>query len=164
MLSKLNYPTLRSLQRLRLSYPMVSGHLCWVRNKPIPRSSCVDECSSSPVPDDDSTYYVKILIDLTISLIVGKYMCASSLNCVRFFATPWTVACQALLSMELSRQEYGNGLAVPALGDLPDPRIEPMSPASPALAGRFFTTDPPGNTRAQYFRHSPTLNTQSTWV
>ena len=141
---------------------MVSGHLCWVRNKPIPRNSCVDKCSSSPVPDDHFTYCLKILIDLTISLIVGKYMCASSLNCVRLYATPWTVACQALLSMESSRQEYGNGLAVPALGDLPDSRIESMSPASPALAGGFFTTDPPGNTCAEYFRHSPTLNTQST--
>ena len=70
-------------------------------------------------------------------------MCAGSLSCVRLCENPWTVACQALLSMEFSRQEYGNGLAVPALGDLPDSRIEPMSLASPALAGGFFTTEPP---------------------
>ena len=42
------------------------------------------------------------------------------------------------------RQEYWNGLPYPFPGDLPNPRIEPMSPASPALAGRFFTTELPG--------------------
>ena len=49
-------------------------------------------------------------------------------------------ACQAPLSMELSRQEYCNGLPSPPPGDLPDPGIEPTSPVSPALAGGFFTT------------------------
>ena len=44
-----------------------------------------------------------------------------------------------------SRQEYWSGLPFPPQGDLPDPRIEPMSPESPALAGRVFTTAPPGN-------------------
>ena len=55
--------------------------------------------------------------------------------------TPWTVACQAPLSMEFPRQEYWRGLPIPSLWDLPEPRIEP---ASPALAGRFFTTETPG--------------------
>ena len=58
--------------------------------------------------------------------------------------TPWTVAHQAPLSMGFSRQEYWRGLPLPSPGDLPDPRIEPPSPVSPALAGRFFTTEPPG--------------------
>ena len=62
------------------------------------------------------------------------------------FAAPWTVVCQALLSMGLLRQEYWSGLPFPSLGDLPDPGMEP---ASPALAGRFFTTEPPGNPQAQ---------------
>ena len=44
-------------------------------------------------------------------------------------ATPWTVACQALLSMGFSRQEYWSGLPFPSPGDLPDPGIEPGSPA-----------------------------------
>ena len=44
-------------------------------------------------------------------------------------ATPWTVACQALLSMGFSRQEYWNGLPFPSPGTLPDPGIEPGSPA-----------------------------------
>ena len=55
-----------------------------------------------------------------------------------------TVARQAPLSMGLSRQEYWSGLPFPPLGDLPDPGIKPMSLVSPALAGRFFTTKPPG--------------------
>ena len=44
-------------------------------------------------------------------------------------ATPWTVACQAPLSMGFSRQEYWSGLSCPSPGDLPDPGIEPASPA-----------------------------------
>ena len=52
---------------------------------------------------------------------------------------PWTVAHLAPLSMEFSRQEYWSGLPFPALGDLPDPGIEPISPVSPAWAGGLFT-------------------------
>ena len=61
---------------------------------------------------------------------------------VQLFATPWTIACQAPLSVGFSKQVYLSGLAFPPPGDLPDPRIKPKSPA---LAGRFFTTEPPGN-------------------
>ena len=53
----------------------------------------------------------------------------------------WTVACQATLSIEFSRQEYWSGLPFLTLGDLPKPGTEPMPPT---LAGRFFTTGPPG--------------------
>ena len=52
-----------------------------------------------------------------------------SLSGVRLFATPWTVAYQALPSMGFSRQEYWTGLPFPSPGDLPDPGIEPGSPA-----------------------------------
>ena len=55
------------------------------------------------------------------------------------FATPWTAVHQASLFMEFSRQEYWSGLPFASPGDLPDPRIEP---ASSALAGGFFTTEP----------------------
>ena len=58
------------------------------------------------------------------------------------FATPWTVACQAPLSTGLPRQEYWSGLPIAAPGDLSDPGIEPTSPA---LAGRYFATEPPEN-------------------
>ena len=63
---------------------------------------------------------------------------------VRFFATPWTLAHQAPLSMEFSRQQYWSGLPFPTPGDLPNPGIKPVSPASLALAGRFFIAEPPG--------------------
>ena len=52
-----------------------------------------------------------------------------SLGHVRLCTTPWTVALQAPLSMEFSRQEYWSGLPFPSPGHLPDPRIEPASSA-----------------------------------
>ena len=58
---------------------------------------------------------------------------------------PWTVAYQAPLFMEFSRQEYWIGLPFPTPGDLPDAVIEMMSLATPELTGKFFTTVPPGN-------------------
>ena len=66
------------------------------------------------------------------------------LSPVQLFVTPWTAAHQALVSMEFSKQEYWSGLPFPPPGDLPNPGIEPVSLASAALAGRFFTTEPPG--------------------
>ena len=51
-----------------------------------------------------------------------------SLSCVQLFATPWTVACQALLSMRFPRQEYWSGLPLPPAGYLPNPGIKPRSP------------------------------------
>ena len=68
-------------------------------------------------------------------------MHAQSLSPVRLFVTPWTLACQALLSVEFSRQEYWSGLPFPTPGDLLNTGIEPVSPA---LAGGFFATEPPG--------------------
>ena len=60
---------------------------------------------------------------------------------VWLFATLWTVACQALLSMGFSRQEYTlRGLAFSSPGDLPDAGIEPLTLVSPELADRFFIT------------------------
>ena len=53
----------------------------------------------------------------------------SHFSCVRFFVIPWTVALQAPPSMEFSRQEYWNGYPIPSPGHLPDPGIEPESPA-----------------------------------
>ena len=57
------------------------------------------------------------------------------------FATPWTVAYQALPSMGFSRQEYWSRLPFPSPGDLPNPEIDPRSPA---LADGFFTLAPHG--------------------
>ena len=59
--------------------------------------------------------------------------CLVAQSCL--FATSWTVAHQAPLSMGLSRQEYWSGLPFPSPGHLPDPEIKP---ASPVLAGKLF--------------------------
>ena len=64
----------------------------------------------------------------------------SHLSHVQLFVTLWIVAHQAPLSMGFSRQEYWSGLLCPPPGDLPNLGVKPVSPASPALAGRFFTT------------------------
>ena len=64
-----------------------------------------------------------------------------SFSRVRLFATPWTVACQAPLSLGFSRQEYWSGLPFPSPGDLPDPGIEP---GSLALEADALTSEPPG--------------------
>ena len=63
---------------------------------------------------------------------------------VWLFETPWTVARQVPLSLRSPRQEYRSGLPFPSTGDLLDPSIQLISPASPASAGEFFTTEPPG--------------------
>ena len=70
------------------------------------------------------------------------FVVVSLLSYVQFFATPWTVARQPPLSMGFPRQEYRSGLSFPSPGDLPDPGMEPTSPA---LAGGLFTTDHQGS-------------------
>ena len=69
---------------------------------------------------------------------------------------PMEVVCQAPLSVEFSRQEYWSGLLSPTPGNLPDPRIKPLSPS---LAGGFFTTEPPGKplTWSSLFCYSSTI-------
>ena len=63
-----------------------------------------------------------------------------SLSRVRLFTTPWTVAYQAPPSMGFSRQEYWSGLPFPSPGDLPNPGIEPRSPA---LQAEALISEPP---------------------
>ena len=75
------------------------------------------------------------------NLIKTKWSEVKLLSHVRLCATPWTVAHQAPPSMGFSRQEYWGGLPFPSPGDLPDPGIEPRSPALQADA---LTSEPPG--------------------
>ena len=70
-----------------------------------------------------------------------------SLSRVQLFATPWTVAYQAPPSMGFSRQEYWSELPFPSPGDLPNPGIEPRSPAFQADA---LTSEPPGKPLLTY--------------
>ena len=67
--------------------------------------------------------------------------CAKLLSCAQLFMTLWTVARQAPLSMGYFRYEYWSGLPCPPPGGLPEPGMEPVSLASPALAGRFSTSE-----------------------
>ena len=68
----------------------------------------------------------------------------TSLSRVRLFATPWAAAYQAPPSMGFSRQEYWSGLSFPSPGDLPDPGMEPRSPA---LQAEDLPTEPCNNNR-----------------
>ena len=72
---------------------------------------------------------------------LNHYLSGQRLTLPVYSGTPWTVASQAPLSMEFSRQEYWSGLPFPSPGDLPNPEIKP---ASATLARIFFTTEPPG--------------------
>ena len=71
-----------------------------------------------------------------------------ALSYVRLFLTPWTVAGQAPRSLGFPRQEYWGGVAISSPRDLPNPGTEP---ASPALAGEFFTTEPPGELKLKCY-------------
>ena len=68
-------------------------------------------------------------------------MCARLLSRVQLFVTPMLVAYKALLFIGFPRQENLSGSPFPSPGDLPNPGIKPISPA---LAGKFFTTEPQG--------------------
>ena len=96
--------------------------------------------------------YVFISLGYILSIQLSGYMVSKrvkSLSCVQLFATPWTVAHQAPPSMEFSRQEYWSGLPFPSPGDLPDPGIEPKSPALQADA---LPSEPLGNPRERIWK------------
>ena len=83
----------------------------------------------------------------TSALYYTVLCCVQLLSHIPLFATPKECAtCQAPLVMGFSRQEYQSALPFASPGNLPNPGVgvEPMSSVSPALAGRFFTTVPPG--------------------
>ena len=72
-------------------------------------------------------YFFFLINEIQLCLLTKKVK-VKSLSRVQLFATPWTVARQALLSMGFSRQENWSGLPYPSPGDLPNPGIEPRSP------------------------------------
>ena len=96
-------------------------------------------------------------------------LCAQLLSRVQLFATSWTIAHQVPLSMGFSREEDWSELPFPPPGYLPNSGNDPVSLASPALAGGFFTTEPPGkpnlvlshptyqNSQQLHTTHMPTL-------
>ena len=87
-------------------------------------------------------YFLVLLIALASESEV-----AQTCPTVRLFETPWTVAYQAPPSMGFCRQECWSGLPFPSLGDLPDPGIEP---GSPALQADALPSEPPGKPDRHY--------------
>ena len=81
------------------------------------------------------SHFMYVLICKYVCICIYAYVCiyvcggGLLIKLCPTLAIPWTVACQAPLSMEFSRQEYWNGLAFPSLGDLPNTGIKPVSPA-----------------------------------
>ena len=110
----------------------------------------------SPLPPLPSDPHSPLLSSISLSVLrvfehlPGCPFCSvptekrkvKSLSRVQVFVTPWTIAHQALLSMGFSRQEYWSGLPFPSPGDLPNPGIEP---GSPALQADPLPSKPPGN-------------------
>ena len=89
-------------------------------------------------------YWVFFLPHLkNIFLLSHHWQCVHAQLCPTL-CHPMDCAHQAPLSMEFSQQEYGSGLPFPLPGNLSYPGIKPASPVSPALTGKFFTTEPPG--------------------
>ena len=88
--------------------------------------------------------------------VISYLLCfmLSHFSHVWLFATPWTLVHQAPQSIALSQQEYWSGLPFPPAGGLPNPGIKSVSPASPALAGGFFTTGPPWEALWVSLQHS----------
>ena len=99
----------------------------WGCNCPLPALAAL--ACLSPVVDGPIRSQLGLLSPLFCDQAwkcVGGALVAKS---CRTLVTPWTVACQAPLSMGLSRQEYWSGLPFPSPGDFPNPEIEPGSPA-----------------------------------
>ena len=105
--------------------------------------------ASVPLPP----FYTPLLAVLVLLLqrITNKYLssphvcvCAQLFSWVQLFATPPTVNHQVPLSLKFFREEYWSKLIFPPPGDLPNPGIKSAPLVMPALAGRFFTSVPPG--------------------
>ena len=100
----------------------------------------------APGKEQNSNFEVWFLLNaycfctIVSQTMISQIPCVC-ISCVQLFATPWTVAHQAPTSMGFSRQEYWSGLPFASPGDLPNPGIEPRSPALQADA---LTSEPPG--------------------
>ena len=119
---------------------------------------CLEHWSGQPIPPPEELpdpglnrgllHFRQILYQLSYQ--GSKNTGTKTLQSCLILVTPWTVVCRIPLSMGFFRQEYWSGLPFPSPGDLPDPGIEPASPVPPALAGRFFTSEPPGKLQSPF--------------
>ena len=114
---------------------------------PYARDCCqeVHFCNSCiPIPDlSNPQVLFKNSIASNSRLCVCVCVCMHMHLVMSISAFPWTIACQAPLSVEFSRQKYWSGLPFHSPGDYPDSGIKAVLLAFPALAGAFFTTVPP---------------------
>ena len=94
------------------------------------------------LPSQLCEYKLCVCVCVCVHVCVCVRVC--SLSHVGLFATPWTVVRRAPLNMGFSSQECWSGLPFPPPADLPNPGVGPMSPASAAMADRFFATESPG--------------------
>ena len=138
---------------------LTTGHVQWDGHRPLMLTSSSLTWFSSKIPHltgttiPSSTQSRNWVVNLYILCSFLHSTCVLSCSSrVRPCATQWTVSCQTPLSMGFSRQEYWNGLPCPPPGDLPDPRIEPASPASHALQAILLTAESLGK---------PNVNTPS---
>ena len=93
--------------------------------------------------------YLLCLMWQTFQKLINAFVVVQSLNRVQLFVTPWLIVpTKFLCPWDFLGKNTGVGCHCPSPGDLPDPRIEPMSPA---LAGRFFTIESPGKSPGNYF-------------
>ena len=117
----------------------VSALLTEGNSGPLRRQSHLAPLEATTLP----TLWISVVTaSLPYTIItVSDCCCCLAAQLCPILCNPRAVACQASLSMGFPRQEYWSGLPFPSPGDFPDPGIEP---ASPALTGGFFATEPPG--------------------
>ena len=132
----------------------------WRKRNHLHNWTSVPYPAKTPKHIENRSRFMKSLILKSVSLAVGPIWAQLGpslhihppcnmlllINCfshVQLFVT-WTIACQALLSMGFSRQEYWSELPCLPPGNLPNPGIEPTSPVSPALQADSLPTEPSG--------------------
>ena len=104
-------------------------------------------CDDNEAPEKSIIWTFSFSKGLLLGVVSNTMLCP-----VRLFVTPWTVACQAPLTMGFIRQEYWNGLPCPPAGDLLDPGIEPVSPMRRPLHWQVGSLPlaPPGKPKSLY--------------
>ena len=130
-----------------LSCPLLSGQVafyCWGQGRvSLWRAFCRGQEGWCPSRETGDSSVPLPLSSPACNRYFKESEKCESLSHVRLFMTPRTVACQALLSMEFSRQEYRSGLSFPSPGDLPKSGIEP---GFPALEADSSPSEPLGKT------------------
>ena len=121
------------LQRMKVKSESEVAQACPTHRDPM-------DCSL-PGSSIHGIFQARVLEWLAIAFSINTPTCMlSHFSTVWLFVTPWTVACQAPLSVGFSRKEYWSGWPFPSPGDLPHPGAEPTSLTSLPLAGGLFTT------------------------